>query len=92
MAVVFLCIMYNLEPVVVIQKFSTISRAYNTMCYSADGKCVLAGGRSKNVCIYSVHDQLLIKKFEITCNLSLDGTVVRTTCTFIYYERSFNFT
>ena len=46
------------------------------MCYSADGKCVLAAGRSKNVCIYSIADQILIKKFEISCNMSFDGMEV----------------
>ena len=51
-------------------------RAFNTVCYSADGKCVLAAGRSKNVCIYSVTDQILMKKFEISCNMSFDGMEV----------------
>ncbi|PVD35255.1 hypothetical protein C0Q70_06536 [Pomacea canaliculata] len=48
-------------------------KAFTTLCYSADGNCVLAAGRSKNVCIYSVPDQLLLKKFEISCNHSFDG-------------------
>ncbi|KAK7503863.1 hypothetical protein BaRGS_00004986, partial [Batillaria attramentaria] len=48
-------------------------KAFNTVCYSADGKCILAAGRSKNVCIYSVANQILMKKFEISCNHSLDG-------------------
>ena len=52
-------------------------RAFTSICYSADGKCILAAGKSKNVCIYSVADQLLVKKFEITCNQSFDGTEVR---------------
>eukprot|EP00058_Branchiostoma_floridae_P012668 XP_002598156.1 hypothetical protein BRAFLDRAFT_123300 [Branchiostoma floridae] len=39
----------------------------------ADGTCILAGGRSKNICIYHVAEQLLIKKFEISCNLSFDA-------------------
>ncbi|XP_056011786.1 periodic tryptophan protein 2 homolog isoform X2 [Ostrea edulis] len=48
-------------------------KAFMTICYSADGKCLLAAGQSKNVCIYSVPDQLLIKKFGISCNMSFDG-------------------
>ena len=51
-------------------------RAFTTLCYSADGKVILAGGLSKNVCIYSVTHQLLMKKFEISCNHSLDGIEV----------------
>ncbi|ESP03657.1 hypothetical protein LOTGIDRAFT_198984 [Lottia gigantea] len=49
------------------------SKYFNTLCYTADGKCILAGGQSKNICIYSVTDQILMKKFEISCNLSFDG-------------------
>ncbi|RMX38369.1 hypothetical protein pdam_00005506 [Pocillopora damicornis] len=41
--------------------------------YSADGKCVLAGGRSKRVCLYHVSQKMLIKQFDISGNLSLDG-------------------
>ncbi|XP_078089197.1 PWP2 small subunit processome component isoform X2 [Mustelus asterias] len=48
-------------------------RSFSTLCYSADGQSVLAGGQSKFVCIYNVKEQLLVKKFEISCNLSLDG-------------------
>uniref|UniRef100_A0A0B7A3F6 Small-subunit processome Utp12 domain-containing protein n=1 Tax=Arion vulgaris TaxID=1028688 RepID=A0A0B7A3F6_9EUPU len=54
-------------------KTSAEGKAFETLCYSADGECILAGGRSKHVCIYSVSDQLLMKKFVISCNHSLDG-------------------
>ncbi|KAK3769873.1 hypothetical protein RRG08_036920 [Elysia crispata] len=54
-------------------KTSAEGKAFETLCYSADGTCVLAAGRSKNVCIYSVLDQMLVKKFTISCNHSLDG-------------------
>ncbi|XP_003739891.1 periodic tryptophan protein 2 homolog [Galendromus occidentalis] len=48
-------------------------QAFTTLCYTADGECILAAGRSKVVCIYHVSEQVLLKRFEITCNLSLDG-------------------
>ncbi|XP_029169932.1 periodic tryptophan protein 2 homolog [Nylanderia fulva] len=48
-------------------------KAFTTLCYSADGTCILAGGRSKNVCIYNVQESILLKKYEITQNRSLDG-------------------
>ena len=54
-------------------KKSSMGKAFNTICFSADGKTILAAGKSQNVCIYSVGDQVLIKRFEITCNLSFDG-------------------
>jgi periodic tryptophan protein 2 len=31
------------------------NKAFNTVQYSRDGSCVLAGGRSKYICLYSVH-------------------------------------
>lgn len=49
------------------------AKSFSKICYSADGKCILAGGQSKNVCIYYVDEGLLLKKFEITQNRSLDS-------------------
>jgi periodic tryptophan protein 2 len=56
------------------------SRYFTSVCYSADGSCVLAGGNSKFVCIYEVSQQILIKKFQVSFNRSLDGVLdeVRT--------------
>lgn len=51
------------------------SRYFTSICYSADGSCVLAGGNSKYVCIYEVSEQILIKKFQVTFNRSLDGVL-----------------
>jgi len=56
-------------------KKSADGKSFHALCYTADGKHVLAAGHSKNICIYSTEHQILCKKFEITCNLSLDGTV-----------------
>ena len=39
--------------------------------------CLLAGGRSKFVCIYNVRHQVLLKKFQISRNLAFDGMMVR---------------
>jgi len=49
------------------------SRYFTSVCYSADGSCVLAGGNSKFICIYEVSQRILIKKFQISFNRSLDG-------------------
>ncbi|XP_062905832.1 PWP2 small subunit processome component [Mobula hypostoma] len=54
-------------------KQSAKGRSFSTLCYSADGHSVLAGGQSRFVCIYNVTEQILVKKFEISCNLSLDA-------------------
>ncbi|XP_026745468.1 periodic tryptophan protein 2 homolog [Trichoplusia ni] len=49
------------------------TKAFTTICYSADGSCILGGGNSKHVCLYSVQESILIKKFVITQNRSLDA-------------------
>lgn len=56
--------------------WTSFFRSFTSLCYSADGQCILAGGLSKYVCIYHVKEQILIKKFEISCNLSLDAMEV----------------
>lgn len=48
-------------------------KAFSSLCYSADGQFLIAGGRSKNVCIYDVSSKMLVKKFEVTQNRSLDA-------------------
>ncbi|KAF3179637.1 hypothetical protein EYR41_011360 [Orbilia oligospora] len=47
---------------------------FNTVCYSADGTCVLAGGNSKYIVLYDVDTGSLLKKFSVSINLSIDGT------------------
>uniref|UniRef100_T2MD28 Periodic tryptophan protein 2 homolog n=1 Tax=Hydra vulgaris TaxID=6087 RepID=T2MD28_HYDVU len=54
-------------------KHLTSGRCFTSLCYSADGQCVLAGGRSKYVCIYHVEQQILLRRFGISSNRSLDG-------------------
>lgn len=51
------------------------SRYFTSVCYSADGSCVLAGGNSKYVCIYECSQRLLIKKFQVSFNRSFDGVL-----------------
>ncbi|KAF7689577.1 hypothetical protein HF521_012930 [Silurus meridionalis] len=54
-------------------KQSAKGKAFTSLCYSADGESMLAGGHSKFVCIYNIKEQILMKKFEISCNMSLDA-------------------
>ena len=54
-------------------KKSLQGKSFLTLCYSADGTCILAGGQSKNICIYHVKERLLVKKFELTQNRSFDA-------------------
>ena len=56
-------------------KNNPAGKAFTTITYSADGRCVLAGGESKYVCIYEVRHALLVKKFQLSENRSLDGVL-----------------
>ena len=53
--------------------FSLFLRYFSSLEYSADGECLLAGGNSFVICIYHVKEAILLKKFQITQNLSFDG-------------------
>jgi len=50
------------------------SKYFNSVTYTADGACVMAGGSSKYVVIYDRQEGVMVKKFQISENLSLDGT------------------
>ncbi|XP_066592091.1 periodic tryptophan protein 2 homolog [Prorops nasuta] len=63
----------RLETDLVTAKQSLQGKAFTSLCYSSDGTCILAGGQSKNICIYHIQESVLLKKFEVTQNRSLDG-------------------
>lgn len=50
------------------------TKSFNSIRYSTDGSCLLAGGNSKYICLYSVTTMVLLKKFTVSVNLSLSGT------------------
>lgn len=50
------------------------TKSFSTIRYSADGTCILAGGNSKYICLYSVSSLVVLKKFTVSVNLSLSGT------------------
>jgi periodic tryptophan protein 2 len=50
------------------------TKSFSTIRYSADGSCVLAGGNSKYICLYSVSSLVLLKRLTVSINLSLSGT------------------
>lgn len=56
-------------------KNSTKNAYFNSICYNSTGELVLGGGNSKYLCLYDVHHKVLIKKFTITENRSLDGVL-----------------
>ncbi len=54
---------------------NTSGKCFTSIAYSADGHCLLAGGNSKYVVLYDVRDGVMLKKFQISDNLSQDGTL-----------------
>jgi len=54
-------------------KSSDANKYFTTLCYTADSECILAGGKSKYICIYHVAQKVLVRKFQVTENLSLSG-------------------
>ncbi|TFK49171.1 WD40 repeat-like protein [Heliocybe sulcata] len=49
-------------------------KSFNSLAWTADGRCILAGGSSKYVVLYDVQEGVMLKKYQISENLSLDGT------------------
>mmetsp|Transcript_31292 Transcript_31292/g.50530 ORF Transcript_31292/g.50530 Transcript_31292/m.50530 type:complete len:872 (+) Transcript_31292:144-2759(+) len=56
-------------------KNSASNKHFNSLCYSADGQAVLAGGNSKHVCVYDAVEKVMLRRFVITKNRSVDGVV-----------------
>ena len=50
-------------------------KPYNSIAYTADGACLLAVGNSKYIVLYDVRvgEGVMVKKFQIAENPSLDG-------------------
>ena len=56
-------------------KGSTKNCYFNSICYNSTGENILGGGNSKYICLYDVAHKVLIKKFMVTNNRSLDGVL-----------------
>ena len=54
---------------------SSLSKHFTSVVYSADGNYLLAGGHSKYVCIYAIATRVLVKKFQLSHNRSLEGVL-----------------
>ena len=42
---------------------------------SPNGQFVIGGGNSKNICLYDIRNKLLLRRYAITQNRSLDGVL-----------------
>lgn len=54
---------------------SSSGRCFTSLAYSADGAFLLAGGSSKYVCMYDVVERVMLRRFQITHNRSMDGVL-----------------
>lgn len=50
------------------------TKSFNSLSYSADGSVVVASGNSKYICLYDVASGVLLHKYTVSVNLSLEGT------------------
>ena len=47
-------------------------RYFKSVCYSADGDFVLAAGMSKYVCIYDIKSKVIVRKYPLSQDRSLE--------------------
>ena len=58
---------------------------FHSLCYSADGACILAGGNSRYVCIYEITSHLLLRRFRYDLfNFKFFNDLVTTCDIYIY--------
>ena len=53
----------------------TAGHCFFSIAFSADGSMLFAAGKSKYVCMYDVEDKVLLQRFLLTQNASLDGVL-----------------
>jgi len=56
-------------------KKSTKNKHMSAVALSPNGDFVIGGGNSKNICLYDLRHKVLLKRFAITQNRSLDGVL-----------------
>ncbi|XP_055921659.1 periodic tryptophan protein 2 homolog [Eupeodes corollae] len=61
------------EVDIITAKKNLMTKCFKSIEYSADGECIIAGGKSQFICIYHVKEGMLLKKFSITKNRSYDS-------------------
>ena len=57
-------------------KTSTKNKSFNSIALSpAFGDLAIGGGNSKNICLYDIKHKVMLRRFAITQNRSLDGVL-----------------
>jgi periodic tryptophan protein 2 len=58
-------------------KNSTKNKHFNSIDISPNGEFVLGGGNSKNICLYDIKNKIMLSRYAITQNRSLDGVLLK---------------
>ena len=58
-------------------KSSTKNKHFTSVDLSPNGEYVIGGGNSKNICLYDIRNKVMLKRFAITQNRSLDGVLTK---------------
>lgn len=56
-------------------KNSARLKSFTTISYSFDGFSLIAGGNNNSICLYDIADEVLLKRFVVSENMTLDGTL-----------------
>lgn len=54
---------------------NSASKHATSICYTADGSAILIGGNSRFVCLYALPSKMLVRRFVITHNRSIEGVL-----------------
>jgi periodic tryptophan protein 2 len=54
---------------------SSAGQAFTALAYSADGSFLFAAGTSKWLCVYDTEELVLLRRFQLSQNLALDGVL-----------------
>ncbi|SCU92952.1 LAFA_0F13872g1_1 [Lachancea sp. 'fantastica'] len=56
-------------------KNSARSKYFTSIDYSFDGLSLVAGGNNNSICLYDIPNSVLLKRFNVSRNMSLNGTL-----------------
>lgn len=51
------------------------SKFFNTISYSFDGTALICAGKNNSICLYDIKNEVLLRKFVVSENMSIDGTM-----------------
>ncbi|WPK26501.1 hypothetical protein PUMCH_003856 [Australozyma saopauloensis] len=51
------------------------AKSFTTISYSFDGLSLIAGGNNNSICLYDIADEVLLKRFVVSENMTLEGTL-----------------